>query len=57
MEENSYDYEELIACVEVNTQEVQKVNASIVHATTFLVLLCIFQIYGILCRARKKGGL
>lgn len=34
----------------------QAVNASIGHATMFLILLCIFQFYGLLRRASKKGG-
>lgn len=34
----------------------QAVNASIGHATMFLILLCIFQFYALLSRARKKGG-
>lgn len=37
-------------------ENLQTVNSSIGHATTFLILLCIFQLYGLLSRARKKGG-
>lgn len=37
-------------------ENLQTVNRSIGHATTFLILLCIFQLYGLLSRSRKKGG-
>lgn len=37
-------------------ENLQTLNASIVHATMFLILLCIFQLYGLLRRASKKGG-
>ncbi|MDD6036936.1 MAG: hypothetical protein PUC30_12250 [Lachnospiraceae bacterium] len=36
--------------------KLETVNTSIGHATTFLILLVLFQFYGLLSRARKKGG-
>ena len=32
------------------------VHSSLIHMTSFLILLCVFQCYGLLSRARKKGG-
>ena len=49
-------YEELMTELRQQNENLQTVNSSIVHATAFLVLLCIFQLYGLLSRARKKGG-
>lgn len=40
---------------QVNTN-LQSVNASIGHATAFLILLCILKLYGLLRRTTKKGG-
>lgn len=37
-------------------QNLQTLNASIVHGTMFLILLCIFQFYALLRRGIKKGG-
>lgn len=66
MEENEIVYEnvvlneeqfaEILAVTEQTNVNIQTVNASIGHATMFLILLCIFQFYGLLSRARKKGG-
>lgn len=49
-------YEELMTELRQQNENLQTVNRSIGHATTFLILLCIFQFYGLLSRARKKGG-
>lgn len=66
MEENIVDVNTLVLDEEQFTliqaelrqqnENLQTVNSSIGHATTFLILLCIFQLYGLLSRARKKGG-
>lgn len=37
-------------------ENLQAVNASIGHATMFLILLCILKLYGLLRRTTKKGG-
>lgn len=37
-------------------QNLQTLNASIVHGTMFLILLCILKLYGLLRRTTKKGG-
>lgn len=37
-------------------ENLQRLNASIVHATMFLILLCILKLYGLLRRTTKKGG-
>lgn len=37
-------------------ENLQKVNSSIGHATSFLILLCILKLYGLLRRTTKKGG-
>lgn len=49
-------YEEFRAELQQVNINLQTVNSSIGHATAFLILLCIFQLYGLLSRARKKGG-
>lgn len=49
-------YEALVGAIEENSQVVSRVNDSVVHATSFLILLCIFQFYGLLSRSRKKAG-
>ena len=49
-------YEEFRAELQQVNTNLQTVNSSIGHATTFLILLCIFQLYGLLSRGRKKGG-
>lgn len=66
MEENTVDINTIALDVEQFTliqtelrqqnENLQTVNSSIGHATTFLILLCIFQLYALLSRARKKGG-
>ena len=66
MEENTVDINTFALDAEQFTQiqtelrqqneNLQTVNSSIGHATTFLILLCIFQLYALLSRARKKGG-
>lgn len=66
MEENIVDVNTFVLDTEQFTQfqtelrqqneNLQTVNSSIGHATTFLILLCIFQLYALLSRARKKGG-
>lgn len=63
MEENSNvvvldsaQYEALVGTVQQLQTEVRTVNSSLIHATMFLILLCIFQFYGLLRRASKKGG-
>lgn len=37
-------------------ENLQMLNASIVHGTMFLILLCILKLYGLLRRTTKKGG-
>lgn len=49
-------YETLLGTVQALQTDVQTVNASLVHATMFLVMICVFELYGLLSRARKKGG-
>lgn len=66
MEENIVDINTLVLDEEQFTliqtelrqqnENLLRVNSSIGHATSFLILLCIFQFYGLLSRARKKGG-
>ena len=57
---NHMQYEELLASTQAIAEEVkastETLNNTITHGITFLVLLCIFQCYGLLSRARKKGG-
>lgn len=52
----STQFTELTAGMKQISDNVQTLNASVVHATMFLILLCIFQFYGLLRRASKKGG-
>lgn len=52
----SEQYEVLRSELVQQNENLQTVNVSIVHATMFLILLCIFQCYGLLRRASKKGG-
>lgn len=47
---------ELTSGMQQINDDLETVNTSIVHATTFLILLVLFQFYGLLSRARKKGG-
>ncbi len=49
-------YETLVAELQQQNENLVKVNDSVGHATTFLILLVVFQFYGLLSRARKKGG-
>lgn len=49
-------YDELMTELRVQSEEMKTLNKNVVHATMFLILLCIFQLYGLLSRARKKGG-
>lgn len=52
----SEQYDELMTELRVQSEELKTLNNNVVHATMFLILLCIFQLYGLLSRARKKGG-
>lgn len=52
----SEQYDELMTELRQQNENLQTVNSSVGHATTFLILLCIFQFYGLLSRGRKKGG-
>ena len=52
----SEQYEVIQTELVQQNENLQTLNASIVHATMFLILLCIFQFYGLLRRASKKGG-
>lgn len=52
----STQFTELTAGMKQISDNVQTLNASVVHATMFLILLCVFQFYGLLRRASKKGG-
>lgn len=64
MEENEITYvtlseeqfTELTAELRQANENIKTVDASVGHATTFLILLVVFQFYGLLSRARKKGG-
>lgn len=65
MEENEVVYNvilseeqftELTTGMQQVNDNLQTVNTSVGHATTFLILLVVFQFYGLLSRARKKGG-
>ena len=47
---------ELTSGIQQISDKLETVNTSIGHATTFLILLVLFQFYGLLSRARKKGG-
>lgn len=49
-------YTELLSSVRQTNENLEILNASVVHATMFLILLCLFQFYGLLRRALKKGG-
>lgn len=57
---NHMQYEELLASTVAVKEEItastEKLNNTITHGITFLILLCIFQFYGLLRRASKKGG-
>jgi len=53
---NGAQYDALVGEVVELQNKTDALNASVVHATSFLVLLCVFQLYGLLSRARKKGG-
>lgn len=57
---NHSQYEELLASSEAVVEEIkastESLTNTISHGITFLILLCIFQFYGLLSRARKKGG-
>lgn len=50
-------FTELTAELRQANENIKTVNASIMHASMFLILLVVFQFYSILSRARKKGGL
>lgn len=52
----SEQYEVIQTKLVQQNENLQTLNVSIVHATMFLILLCIFQFYGLLRRASKKGG-
>ena len=52
----SEQYEAIIAELRQNNENLKTLNGTLVHGTMFLILLCIFQFYGLLSRARKKGG-
>lgn len=64
MEENDITYvtlteeqfTELAAELRQTNENLHTVDKSVAHATTFLIILVVFQFYGILSRARKKGG-
>ena len=49
-------FTELTTGMQQINDKLETVNTSIGHATTFLILLVLFQFYGLLSRARKKGG-
>lgn len=53
---NPSQYEAIVAEIKETQNKMDALNASVVHATSFLILLCVFQLYGLLSRARKKGG-
>ena len=53
---NAEQFAELTAGMQRLSEDVQAVNASVGHATMFLILVCIFLFYGLLRRAIKKGG-
>lgn len=50
-------YTELVGELRQANENVVRVESAIVHSTTFIILLVVFQFYSILSRARKKGGL
>lgn len=50
-------YTELVGELRQVNENVVRVESAIVHSTTFIILLVVFQFYSILSRARKKGGL
>ena len=52
----STQFTELTAGMKQISNDVQTLNATVGHATMFLILLCIFQFDGLLRRASKKGG-
>lgn len=58
--DNVHIASEQFAVIEAGVQQVteglETLNKSFVHATSFLILLCVFQFYGLLRRASKKGG-
>lgn len=49
-------FTELTTELRQTNENLQVIDKSVVHATTFLIVLVVFQFYGILSRARKKGG-
>lgn len=53
---NAEQFEVVQTGMQQINDNLQTVNTSIGHATTFLILLVVFQFYGLLSRARKKGG-
>lgn len=52
----STQFSELTSGMKQISNDVQTLNATVEHATMFLILLCIFHLYGLLRRASKKGG-
>lgn len=49
-------FEVIISELSQQNDNLQTLNASIVHGTMFLILLCILKLYGLLRRTTKKGG-
>lgn len=52
----SDQYEVIYGELVQQNENLVTLNSSVVHASTLLVLMCIFQLYGLLRRASKKGG-
>lgn len=49
-------YEAITAELRQNNENLKTINGSLAHTGILVILLCIFQLYGLLSRARKKGG-
>ena len=49
-------YDMIINEVSLTNEHLHAINTSVLHMSSLLVLICVFQIYGLLSRARKKGG-
>lgn len=55
VELDATQYETIVGYMEQTQMRLEAVHASILHYGMFVVLLVVFQLYGILSRSRKKA--
>lgn len=55
VELDAAQYETIVGYMEQTQAQLEAVHASMLHYGMFLVLLVVFQLYGILSRARRKA--